>query len=64
MGSHLKEQNISYFRHWLFAFQFGLLMIVVGLCVLTHAFIPPLFKETGSDAIRAMSEVLSEEEDD
>lgn len=63
MSNHLEEQNISYFRHWIFAFQFGLLMIVVGFCVLIHAFIPALFKDTGSDAIRAMSEVLSEEEE-
>ena len=60
MFSHLKEQNIGYWRHWLFAFQFGLLMIIVGVCVVIHAFIPSLFTETGSDASRDMDEDLEE----
>ena len=61
MIKHLEEENVSYFRHWIFAFQFGLVMILVGVCVIIHAFCPWWFKDTGSTAIRAMAEVLVDE---
>lgn len=60
---HLKDANVSYFQHWLFAFQFGLVLVLVGLAVIIHAFIPPLFKTTGSDAVLAMAAVVNEETD-
>ena len=60
---HLKDENVTYLRHWLFAFQFGVVMILVGVAVIIHAFIPCLFKNTGSDAITAMYKMLRDEGD-
>lgn len=57
---HLKDENVGYFRHCLFAFQLGLVMVLVGLCVIVHAFCPWWFKDTGSTAIKAMAKVLDE----
>lgn len=59
--SHLNEIGESYWQHWKFAAQLGLVMILVGLCVIVHAFVPRWFENTGSNAIRAMADVLDEE---
>jgi len=59
---HLKDNSVTWWQHWKFAAQFALVMILVGLAVLVHAFFPFLFQHTGSQAIRAMVEVLDEED--
>lgn len=58
---HLDDINEGYFQHMRFAVQFGLVMVLVGLCVIIHGIFPNVFQTTGSDAIRAMAEVLDEE---
>jgi len=58
---HLEEVGTTYWQHMRFAAQFGLVLVLVGLCVLVHAVVPALFKNTGSGAVRAMAEVLEEE---
>lgn len=57
---HLNDLGVTYSRHWLFAFQFGMVLILVGLCVVVHAFCPWWFKTTGSDAIKSMHNALEE----
>lgn len=60
--SHLKEENVTYWEHWKFAMQFGLVMVLAGGCVIIHAFFPEFFKNTGSSVVRAMAKVLDGEE--
>lgn len=59
---HLNDVGETYVQHWRFAAQFGLVMILVGLCVIVHAFVPSLFTHTGSRAVKAMAKVLEEED--
>ena len=67
---HLNDIGEGYFPHWLYAMRFGLVLILVGLAVMVHAFFPFWFKDTGSRAIRAMAKVIDKvdnidkEEDD
>jgi hypothetical protein len=58
---HLDDIGQTYVQHWIFAAQFGLVMILVGLAVIIHAFIPSLFTHTGSQAVKAMAAVLEED---
>lgn len=58
---HLKDINETWWEHWKFAAQFALVLILVGLAVLVHAFFPFWFKNTGSQAVQMMSEVLDRE---
>ncbi len=62
MIKHLDEANVGYWEHWLFAFQFATILVLVGLCVLVHAFCPWWFKTTGTDVVRAMHEAYNEED--
>ena len=59
---HLEEEGVSYWQHMKFAVRFGLVLVLVGLCVLVHAIVPFLFKHTGSGAVIAMAEVFNKEE--
>lgn len=45
----------SYFQHLKFATQFGLSMLIGGIACLIHAFLPFLFKNTGSDLLLKMT---------
>ena len=60
--SHLNEAGETYWQHFRFAGQFGIVMILVGLCIIVHAIVPQWFTNTGSEAIRAMAKVLDEED--
>ena len=52
---HPKSIGESYFQHLYFAFLFGLNMIIGGLACIIHAFLPFLFKKTGSDVLIKMT---------
>ena len=45
---HPEEVGESYGEHMTTAFAFGATMVVGGLCVMVHAFLPFLFVQTGS----------------
>ena len=45
---HPEEVGESYFGHMATAAAFGATMVVGGLCVVLHAFLPFLFVNTGS----------------
>ena len=42
---HLKENNISYWKHWLFAMKLSLVLFI-------HAWYPDVFETYVSDKIR------------
>ena len=58
--SHLEDIGETYWEHFRFAAQFGLVLVLVGLAVVVHAVLPGLFKDTGSQAIKAMAKVLED----
>ena len=58
---HLEEEGVGYWNHMKFAARFGAVLVLVGLCVLVHSVFPWWFKNTGSGAVIAMAEVLSNE---
>lgn len=48
ISRHLKENNMGYFEHLVFAASHGITAIVLGLGLLVHAVIPPLFTLAGA----------------
>lgn len=49
---HPREVGESYSQHWRTAMRFGLKMAVSGAACMIHAFVPPLFTRTGSNAVK------------
>lgn len=47
MFRHLRENNMGYFEHFVFAASHGVSAIVVGVGLLIHAVFPPLFPRAG-----------------
>ena len=57
---HLNEVNETYFQHMRIAFKIGFTMLVTGVFCLIHGcLIPSLFKNTGSNQIAKMYEMVS-----
>ena len=52
---HPKSIGESYFQHLYFAFLFGANMVIGGLACIIHAFLPFLFKKTGSNVLIKMT---------
>jgi hypothetical protein len=55
MRKHLKEQNMSYWQHWLQAMTYFATIQKAALCVLIHAFIPDVFCDTASKIIKKLA---------
>lgn len=53
---HLKENNMSYVEHFIFAFTHGCLCIKAGFFLIIHSFVPGLFQSAGSRLVRKLSE--------
>ena len=45
---HLKELNMSYFQHMMFALSLSFQLSVAVIVLLTHALVPCWFEKTGS----------------
>ena len=52
---HPKSLGESYFKHFYSAFLFGFNMVIGGLACIIHAFLPFLFKKTGSNILIKMT---------
>jgi len=57
---HPRSIGESYFQHLFFATVFGLKMVVAGLACIIHAFLPFLFKNTGSNMLIGMMKTFVE----
>ncbi len=44
---HLKENQMTYLEHLVFAVGHGLAAIVFGIGLIIHAIVPPLFDKSG-----------------
>lgn len=51
LGDHLKSVDETYFQHMRHALSFTLTMLVTAVACFIHAFLPFLFKSSGSDTI-------------
>ncbi|MBF7015575.1 DUF6356 family protein (plasmid) [Novosphingobium resinovorum] len=51
---HPKSVGETYVEHFHSAFGFGTMMIVGGIKCVIHGFLPPMFKTSGSDAVRQL----------
>lgn len=58
--NHLKEVDESWWQHFRFAFPMACRMLVGGLGILVHAFLPFLFVTTGSSTIRKCNRIVNE----
>jgi hypothetical protein len=56
---HLRENNMYYGEHVLFAVPQSIRMIVGGVMLMVHAFIPGLFPRIGSRVTSRLSEVFT-----
>lgn len=48
MFKHLQENNMAYVEHLVFAGSHGVSAIVIGIALIIHALVPPLFPRAGS----------------
>lgn len=60
---HLRENNMYYGEHVLFAVPQAIRMMVGGILLIVHAFIPGLFPRIGSRVTTRLSEVFTIHED-
>ena len=51
---HLKEHNLSYYRHLKFALFIGFSLVWSGLLCIIHGIIPCVFETRGSDTIKKL----------
>lgn len=56
---HLRENNMYWGEHVLFAVPQSIRMIVGGVMLMVHAFIPGLFPRIGSRVTSRLSEVFT-----
>lgn len=56
---HLRENNMYYGEHVLFAAPQAIRMMVGGILLMIHAFIPGLFPRIGSRVTTKLSEVFT-----
>jgi hypothetical protein len=52
---HLKENNMTYVQHFIFAAYHGIRCVKAGLFLIFHAIMPALFAKTGSDLINELN---------
>ncbi len=55
---HLKEQDMTYWEHFLFAFALCLRLGILSIIALIHALIPSVFPKFVSDKIYILNKLL------
>jgi hypothetical protein len=57
---HLKENNMSYWQHLVFASIHGLRCVVAGILLLCHSVVPGLFPKIGSSLVNRLNQSFIE----
>jgi hypothetical protein len=52
---HLRENNMGYVEHMLFALFYGLCCLLAGLYLIIHSVLPCFFPTAGSDLVTKLS---------
>jgi len=58
---HLKENNMTYIEHMIFALYYGVLCLVAGLTLIIHSILPCFFQTAGSDLVKKLNKIFSNE---
>jgi hypothetical protein len=53
--NHLKENNMTYVEHMIFAMFYGLMCLLAGFYLIAHAILPCFFPTAGSDLVNKLS---------
>jgi hypothetical protein len=53
--SHLRENNMTYLEHMIFALFYGVCCLLAGLYLIIHSVLPCLFPTAGSDLVTKLS---------
>ena len=58
LTEHLSENNMTYWQHLYFAFCYGVICLVAGLCLIIHSVFPFWFQTAGSDLVIFLANVF------
>ena len=61
-GEHLAKNKMSYCRHFIFAFGYGLVSIKAGILLCLHSILPCFFEHAGSRLVYKIEKVFTERE--
>ncbi len=57
---HLKDNNMTYWQHFLFASGHGIRCICAGMLLVCHSIIPGLFPRTGSRLVNELNKSFTD----
>jgi hypothetical protein len=52
---HLKENDMTYLQHLIFAFFYGSCCLLAGLYLIIHSVLPCFFSTAGSDLVKRLN---------
>lgn len=55
---HLKENDMSYIQHLIFAAYYGTICIYAGFTLILHSLLPCFYQTTGSDLVSELSKTF------
>jgi len=61
---HLINNNMTYSKHLMFAFGYGIQCIKAGLCLCYHSIFPCFFEHSGSRLVHKLEKVFTEREEE
>jgi hypothetical protein len=60
--NHLKHNNMTYCKHWLFAVGHGITCLKAGLYLIIHGFFPCFYEHAGSELVHELEKVFTNRE--
>jgi hypothetical protein len=60
--NHLKENNMTYLEHMIFALFYGVCCLLAGLYLIVHSVLPCFFPTAGSDLVNKLSKRFGKHE--
>jgi hypothetical protein len=58
---HLKDNNMTYIQHLIFALFYGVCCLLAGLLLIIHSVFPCFFPTAGSNLVKKLSKRFSRE---
>lgn len=55
---HLKENDMNYIQHFIFAAYYGVVCIYAGFTLILHSLLPCFYQTTGSDLVSELSKTF------
>jgi hypothetical protein len=55
---HLKENNMSYLQHFMFAFFYGICCLLAGFYLIIHSVFPCFFPTAGSNLVTRLNKIF------